>query len=237
MPIFKFIQSFIIGLSVIICFTIVACSKTSEQRVATPKVEHPVAPTKEKDTKTTNLANEKPKPDSSTKSSKPIRVLLTGDSMIGCLFFPLRKLNKEKKYKFIYSPWYGSTSKDWAMSDTLEKLLTKYKPDYVFFTIGANELLYYKITSRKKYYDTIITQLKDHKYIFVGAPNWKPASDYYTMLKELVPTEQLFDSENMILKRRKDGAHPTYEAGFEWTDSLNLWLGTHSAYRDELYVQ
>lgn len=171
------------------------------------------------------------------KSNKRIRVLLTGDSMIGCLFFPLRKFDSLKRYQFIYSPWYGSTSKDWAKSDSLNSLIARYKPEYVFFTVGANELLYYSLKKRVAYYDSIKTKLGNTKYVFVGAPNWKPAEEYYQILKEKIPEDQLFMSKDLPLARRKDKAHPTFEAGFIWTDSLCNWLETKSKYQSDFYFK
>jgi hypothetical protein len=172
-----------------------------------------------------------------SKSNKRIRVLLTGDSMIGCLFFPLRKFDSLKRYQFIYSPWYGSTSKDWAKSDSLNSLIARYKPEYVFFTVGANELLYYSLKKRVTYYDIIKSKLGNTKYIFVGAPNWKPAEEYYQILKERIPEDQLFMSKDLLLARRKDKAHPTFEAGFIWTDSLCNWLQTKSKYQADFYFK
>lgn len=179
----------------------------------------------------------KPQKAEPSKPDKPIRVLLTGDSMIGCLFFPLRKFDTSKRYKFIYSPWYGSTSKDWGKSDSLKSLIAKYKPDYVFFTIGANELLYYSLKKREAYYDSIKVQLANTKYVFIGAPNWKPAEEYYQILKEKIPEGQLFVSKDLPLARRKDKAHPTFEAGFIWTDSLCNWLETKSKYQSDFYFK
>jgi hypothetical protein len=201
---------------------------------------------KERDTKPNTFSTQS-KTDSSntfhyTKDRKPpppngkrIKILLTGDSMIGCLLAPLKKADTLNRYRFYFAAWYGSTSKDWAKSDTLKILIERYKPDYVFFTVGANELLYYSLQKRIPYYDSIVDKLGQTKFVFVGAPNWKPADEYYKILSTVVPNNQLFISKDLPLARRKDGAHPTNSASYLWTDTLCTWLQTKSKYQADFY--
>lgn len=169
---------------------------------------------------------EPPRPvDSSAQS-----ILLAGDSMAECLLYGIRSYAKENGHKVHLATWYGSNTVKWAKSDTLDRALKRYKPTLVIFCLGANELTVPNIWSREKYLQTIVKKLDGTKFLWVSPPNWTEDTGLTEMIAQNVPGDQLFISKDLKLDRRRDGAHPTYEASKVWMDSVATWIVQRSAY-------
>jgi hypothetical protein len=92
--------------------------------------------------------------------------LLIGDSQVEYLKTPVYNYCLNNNYKLVASvAWYSSTTGAWASGDTLEKFITKYKPDFVIIALGLNELFVKNIEPRRKYIQAIIglVQLRGRK--------------------------------------------------------------------------
>ncbi|MES2388291.1 MAG: SGNH/GDSL hydrolase family protein [Bacteroidota bacterium] len=158
-------------------------------------------------------------------------ILLIGDSMAECLYFPFLKYAKYSRHKITGRFWYGSNTTNWAAKDTLRKVIRRHKPSLVMFSLGANELFIQHIRNREKFLKRILAQMDSTPYIFIGPPNWKKDTGFNDMVMDNVPADQFFLSANIKLDRRKDGAHPTMDASKIWADTLANWMSTRSRYR------
>jgi hypothetical protein len=160
------------------------------------------------------------------------RILLTGDSMTERLLFSLIKYCKHNQHEFLAIPIYSSTTQSLAQSDTLDKLINKFQPTLILLTLGSNELFIPKIkVERAKYVETILQKFKNCKFIWIGPPNWAKDTGINDLIISYVGKNRFFDSRYLTLARDKDGAHPTFQAGKFWADTLAQWVTTKSKYK------
>ncbi len=152
------------------------------------------------------------------------RVLVTGDSMGDGIFLALRKLRKKLGYKVDYAPWYGSKTSDWGNSQKLKAYIDKYKPDFVVFLLGANELFVPVTKKRSADVKRVVDMLKGTDYVWVGPPNWKKDWGTDSMIHASVGSARYFVSKNLKLERRPDGAHPSFKASEVWLDTILRWV-------------
>lgn len=158
------------------------------------------------------------------------KILLIGDSMAECIFFSFSKYAKYSGHKLKGVFWYGSTTLKWAKSDTVRRLIAKHKPSLIIISLGANELFIKNINSREKALQKILAQMDSVPYLYVSPPNWKPDYGLTEMLERNIPPDQFFLSRDLVLERRKDGAHPTMKASLVWGDTIANWIVQRSKY-------
>jgi len=169
--------------------------------------------------------------DSSSKvDTSTQRVLLIGDSMAEALYFAFQKYCNWSHYPFKLVAIRGTSSPFWASNDTLVQSIRKFKPSLILFTLGANEITVPSLMSRKRLYSKIIKRMDSIPYIWVGTPVWTKDTVYRKMIRSIVPEDQFFDSQDIVLERQKDGAHPTFPAWKVWADSIAHWMVYHSKY-------
>lgn len=158
------------------------------------------------------------------------RILMVGESMIEGLMFPFKKYAAHNNHKLLTKIWYGSRFMDWAKNDTLKKVIAAYKPTYIIISIGSNELFVRNIEERDTFVKSIVNQLGDHKFIWVGPPI--PKNDYgiSKLLTDNVGEDRYFVSKYMSFKRKKDGVHPKAESSRVWADSIAAWIMNESRY-------
>ena len=121
--------------------------------------------------------------------------------------------------------WYSSTSEVWGRCDTLRHFIRKYRPDYIFVCLGANELFVRDIiTKRAKYVDRILSQIGSIPYVWIGPPNWKKDTGINQLVSSKVTAGTYFMSDGMHFDRAKDGAHPTRSSAALWMDSVARWM-------------
>lgn len=181
------------------------------------------------------------KPMASVKSRKavaalppdtlPKTILFIGDSMLEGLsprFAAYAEANGHKLYSVI---WYGSSTLKWAESHRLAELKERYAPDYIVVCLGGNELFIRNvITDRAKFVDTILSEIGDTPYVWIGPPNWKEDTGINSLLLSKVGGRRFFVSKDLKLDRAKDGAHPTHKAAAVWMDSIAGWVVRSSEY-------
>ncbi len=165
------------------------------------------------------------------------RILLTGDSMGDGLFVALRKIRQANNAEISYAPWYGSTSTKWAAETRLQTSIAEYQPDLVIFTLGANELFTPVSPRRVGQVKSLITQFGTAEYIWVGPPNWKPDWGTDSLFQAHVGSAHYFVSKNLILDRRRDGAHPTAAASEEWARIIVDWINQNPNLDFKFYHQ
>jgi hypothetical protein len=156
-------------------------------------------------------------------SASSRRVLLVGDSQLEGLRLPVYNYCKWNNLNLVSSVvWYGSTSKQWGTSDTLEHFIDKYKPAFVFIALGLNELFVNDLEKRKEYVKSIKNKLtqKGVGYYWIGPAAWKADKGIVSILSEL-NENRFFDSSKLTLERAEDGRHPSRGAAWVWMEEVS----------------
>lgn len=168
-----------------------------------------------------SIRNYKPKVeiDSTSKS-----ILLIGDSMTMNLAYRLAKYAKANGHSFHAVNWDSSNTKTWASCDTLEHFMREFNVDYVFISLGSNELTMKNPNARLPYVKTILEKIGDIPYVWIGPPNWTEDFGINDMIEQNCRPGSFFLTNGMTLARKKDKIHPTRDASAEWIDSVARWI-------------
>ncbi|MCP4443352.1 MAG: SGNH/GDSL hydrolase family protein [Aureispira sp.] len=163
-------------------------------------------------------------------------ILLTGDSMSEGLMFAFKKYAKFNGHKLKTRIWYSSSTKAWSKSDTLASFIKRYRPTFIIFTLGSNELFKRNISEREKYIKDIIHEADTTgiPFVWIGPPNWKDDTGINDLIVKNVSKDRFFESKNLKFKRKSDGAHPTKKASAIWADTISSWLTQTSRYRGQI---
>lgn len=161
----------------------------------------------------------------------PKTVLIVGDSMLDGLSPRLAAYCEASGHTLYTVIWYGSTTKEWGGEKRrLESYMRQYNPDYVFLSIGSNELFVPDIIERRRdFVREIKAQLGSTPYLWIGPPNWKKDTGINDLLCQELPRGRFFVSDGMRLDRKKDGSHPTPESAILWMDSIVRWMPDNAA--------
>lgn len=158
-------------------------------------------------------------------------ILLTGDSMCEGLMFRFKDYAKQNNHKLETVIWYSSTTVKWSESDSLRKLIAKYKPSYIFFTTGSNELFIRNIEDREKYIQNIVNQAGDKPFVWIGPPNWAEDTGINDLIVKNTGKDRYFESKKLTFQRGGDGAHPTWSSAAVWADSISTWVMSKSRHK------
>lgn len=156
--------------------------------------------------------------------SLPKSILLFGDSMTFNLAIRLAQYAAYNGHSFHAVNWDSSNTKIWADSDTIPVFIKKYNADYVFISLGSNEVYFKRPDVRLPYINSIITQLGDTPYVWIGPPNWNEDTGINDILESSCAPGAFFRSQGMSFKRKSDNIHPTRKSSAEWMDSIMRWL-------------
>lgn len=166
-----------------------------------------------------DLVVEEPKLDSLPKS-----ILLFGDSMTLNLAFRLAKYATANGHKLHAVNWDSSNTKIWAESDTLRHFIRKYNADYVFISLGSNEVYFKQPDVRLPYVKKILADIGDIPYVWIGPPNWNEDTGINDMLQKACKPGAFFRSQGMKFRRKADHIHPTRSSSASWIDSIMRWM-------------
>lgn len=156
--------------------------------------------------------------------SVPKSILLFGDSMTLNLAYRLSKYAQKNGHDLHSINWDSSNTKIWAETDTLSHYLDKFKPDYIFISLGSNEVYFKNPDKRLPYVKKILATIGDIPYVWIGPPNWNKDTQLNDMLEATCAPGSFFRSQGMEFKRRKDNIHPTRDSSARWMDSIMRWL-------------
>lgn len=154
----------------------------------------------------------------------PKNILLFGDSMTLNLALRLARYARQNGHDFHAINWDSSNTKIWAESDTLEYFMKEYKPDFIFISLGSNEVYFKKPETRLPYVKTILSKIGDIPYVWIGPPNWNEDTGINDMLERVCTPGAFFRSQGMDFKRKADKIHPTRQASALWIDSIMRWM-------------
>lgn len=168
-----------------------------------------------------SIRNYKPKAE---VDSTPKSILLIGDSMTMNLAYRLSKYAKANGHTFHAVNWDSSNTKTWASCDTLEHFMREYDVDYVFISLGSNELTMKNPYARLQYVRMLLDKIGEVPYVWIGPPNWTQDFGINDMIQQNCRPGAFFLTNGMKLARKKDKIHPTRDASAEWIDSLARWI-------------
>jgi hypothetical protein len=154
------------------------------------------------------------------------KILLIGDSQLESLRRPVYNFCVANNYDLVASVcWYGSSTKYWGGTDTLDHYLRKYRPDHVIFAIGLNELFVNDFEDRKGWIDNILNDFASYgvSYTWIGPAAWKEDKGIIDIMRDRVGPH-FFSSEKLTLARAKDGMHPSNDAARVWMDSVAVFM-------------
>ncbi len=157
-------------------------------------------------------------------------ILFIGDSMLEGLAPRLASYCKKNGHSLIEVIWYSSSTKCWAETARLTELINKYRPNYIFVCLGANELYVPDIKNvRKPFLKKILAEIGDIPYVWIGPPNWDKDTGINELLAQNLDKGCFYLSANDHFDRSRDGAHPTRTSAHQWMDRVIKWMGTHGA--------
>jgi len=150
------------------------------------------------------------------------RVLLIGDSQLEGLRKPVSSYCEKNNHVLVSTIiWYGSSTKQWATTDTLEYYLDLYKPTVVIFAIGLNELFVRDLDTRAGYVKSIKKAFEDYgvRYSWIGPAAWTSDKGIIDVMAKEVG-DHFFPSHNIKMERASDGRHPSKKAAKLWFDQV-----------------
>lgn len=156
--------------------------------------------------------------------SVPKSILLFGDSMTFNLAIRLAKYAKQNGHTLHAVNWDSSNTKIWAESDTLTHYIKEYGADYIFISLGSNEVYFKKPETRLPYVKKILSVIGDIPYVWIGPPNWNEDTGINDMLQASCAPGSFFRSQGMEFKRKADKIHPTRSSSALWIDSIMRWM-------------
>ena len=156
--------------------------------------------------------------------SVPKSILIFGDSMTFNLALRLAQYAKQNGHKIHSVNWDSSNTKIWAESDTLLHFIKSYDADFIFISLGSNELYFKKPESRLPYIKRVLEMIDTIPYIWIGPPNWQEDSGINDLLERTCRRGSFFRTDGMKLARKKDNIHPTRQASALWVDSIMRWM-------------
>lgn len=156
--------------------------------------------------------------------SMPKSILLFGDSMTFNLAIRMARYAAQNGHKFHAVNWDSSNTKIWADCDTLANLIKRYDVDFVFVSLGSNEVYFKNPSVRMPYVRKILNVIGDIPYVWIGPPNWSKDTGINDMLAAACSKGSFFRSEGISLKRKADKIHPTRDASALWADTIMRWM-------------
>ena len=150
--------------------------------------------------------------------SLPQSIFIFGDSMTFNLALRLAQYARQNGHTINSVNWDSSNTKIWADCDTLRHFIRVFDVDYVFISLGSNELYFKNPESRLPYIKKVLEMIDTIPYVWIGPPNWQKDSGINDLLERTCRSGSFFRTDGMELARKKDHIHPTRAASALWVD-------------------
>ncbi len=150
------------------------------------------------------------------------RILLIGDSQLEGLRGPVYNYCVENHHQLVSTIlWYGSSTKQWGITDTLDYFIKKFKPTMVLVALGLNELFVNDLSNRQKYISNILNKFNSYKvdYFWIGPAAWTKDRGIIDVMKNQIG-RNFYPSHLLNLARASDRRHPSRMAAKIWFDSV-----------------
>jgi hypothetical protein len=160
------------------------------------------------------------------------RVMIMGDSECGGLCFPLNDYCVANGHELALSlVWNSATIYTFAYADTLDALIKKYKPTFIFFVVGLNELKTKELKRRKVASDLFMQRISGIPYAWIGPANFCEDYGLNRVFQSSADSNAFFLSKNLDIPRGEDGRHPSIKGYRIWMDSIAKWINTTAKYK------
>ena len=93
----------------------------------------------------------------------------------------------------------------------------------VFIALGSNEIFTTDLPNRAAAVRSVTAELGDIPAYWIGPPSWKPDKGIVRAIEENFRPGYFYNSNDLVVPRRKDGAHPTVEGYVTWTELIWKW--------------
>jgi hypothetical protein len=163
---------------------------------------------------------------------KDKRILLAGDSEAGSILYEIQKyavLNGHNLCRSII--WNSASDMTYASCDTLKNNIERYKPEYIIFVIGLNQVFQRNFDNSKEAINKIIGVFNNIPYTWVGPANWVKDHGINQLYQENIDSGAFFMSGNLVLERAEDGRHPSISGSKKWVDSICYFLTNKAKHR------
>ena len=157
------------------------------------------------------------------------RILLVGDSQAGGIMYPLNDYCLHNGHEIAAAlVWFSASDRTLAGSDTLTRLIEKYRPDYILVVIGLNQVFQTQHAGSRAAVKKVISAFGGIPYAWIGPANWVEDKGINNLYAEATEPKTFFRSADLPLERASDGRHPNMKGYRQWMDSVAGWL-SHSA--------
>jgi lysophospholipase L1-like esterase len=149
--------------------------------------------------------------------------LLVGDSMAEGIGWTMREKVENAGGRLVVIPWFSSTTAGWASEGRLKAEIARYNPDLIFIALGSNEIFLSRPEIQAPQIKQLVTQISNRPAYWIGPPSWKPDKGIVRVIQDNFIPNRFYNSNDLKVPRRKDGAHPTIEGYATWTDLIWNW--------------
>lgn len=159
------------------------------------------------------------------KDSAQHRILLLGDSEVGGFKYPLSRYCNANGHKLVgVVEWNSSTILNFAYADTIEALILKFKPTYIFVLLGLNEVYAKDFSNRLKASYNFKKKFEHLPFAWIGPASWIPEQGISNVFANVAGIENFYFSNRLVLPRASDNRHPSVRGYDVWMDSVAIWM-------------
>jgi lysophospholipase L1-like esterase len=156
-------------------------------------------------------------------------VLQTGDSMVGGgLCRALQPRFAAEGSKFIRDVWESGSIENFADADRLPKLISKYDPDLVILTMGANDVggnITDYLAKKIEKVAALTQKAGPRDCVWIGPPKWRiNGKPVVEMIRAHSGACTFFDSTDIEMQRKPDKVHPDEKGGDQWAVAFWHWF-------------
>lgn len=153
-------------------------------------------------------------------------VLHVGDSFAGALGIPLGRRFKAAGLRSVLEYKTASYVPTWAYGKELTKFVSKYNPDLVLITLGANELDIPDPRQRVRAIERLVSTLGGRPCVWISPPRWKEDTGLLDLIRSHAAPCRFLDSDLLVeeLPRAPDRIHPSSEGREIWAEAVFSWL-------------
>jgi lysophospholipase L1-like esterase len=153
-------------------------------------------------------------------------VLHVGDSFAGSLGVPLAQRLKARGLRSVLEYQTSSYVPTWASGKELPQYVSRYNPDLVIITLGANEFELANPEQRAASVRRLVNHLGGRPCVWVTPPRWKQDTGILAVIYANLKPCRFLDSDTIVpdLERKQDKIHPSDAGRERWADAVLAWL-------------
>jgi hypothetical protein len=178
-------------------------------------------------------ANTRPRMPLSAEKDQHIsqRILLLGDSETGGLIYPLNDycVANGHTLEAVYT-WFSASILNFGYSNRVEELLETYKPTFVIFVVGLNEMYVTDLDRRAEAAALFRDKLGDIPYLWVGPANFTTDQGINKVFEQSADPGCFVFSKDLEIPRGGDHRHPNTEGYKMWMDYIASYIQSNHAY-------